>query len=81
MDNKLYIWGLLNKKDYIIIKKPSLVKNTLKSEIVFDKIYLGNNKLFAIVNLYENGNYIKKILSLEEEMEIIILKVQNIHFI
>ena len=65
VDNKLYIWGYLNKADYREVRKPSLVKNNIKSQIVFDKIYIGN-KLFAIVNLFENQNYIKKILSLDK---------------
>ena len=41
VDNKLYIWGYLNKADYREVRKPTLVKNNIKSQIVFDKIYIG----------------------------------------
>ena len=71
VDNKLYIWGLLDKNNYkrLSIKSPLFVKNSLKTQFVFDKIYLGYNKLFAIVKIFENENYIKKIISLEEDKD------------
>ena len=67
-DNQLYIWGNLNNYTDSI-KSPSIVKNSLNKSLLFDKIYLGNNKLFAIVKAFENGNYIKKIITIEEEDE------------
>ena len=62
---ELYIWGLKDSHNYnkAPIKSPKLVKN---SNIIVDKIYLAYNKLFALGRILENGNYIKKLFSLEE---------------
>ena len=63
VDNQLYIWGYINE----IIKIPSIVKNRFNKQLIFDEVYLGNNnELFAVVKILENGNYIKKIVTLEE---------------
>ena len=66
VDNQLYIWGTFKQNN---IRFPSLIKNSLNKQLLFDKIYLRDDKLFAIVKAFENGNYIQKIVTLEEVEE------------
>ena len=66
-DNNLYIWGLYDKHNYRIsyIKTPLLVRTNINKPYIFDYISLGYDKFYAIVRIFENGNYIKKIFTLE----------------
>ena len=66
-DWKLYIWGLKDKDDYNIlpIQKPTLVTSDFNKDLIIEQISLGYNKLFAIGRALENGNYFKKLFSLE----------------
>ena len=68
-DWKLYIWGLKDKTDYNIlpIKSPTLVTSDFDKDLIIEQISLGYNKLFAIGRTLKNGNYIKKLFSLETE--------------
>ena len=66
---KLYIWGLKDKADYNIlpIQKPTLVTTDFDKDLIIEQISLGYDQFFAIGRTLENGNYIKKLFSLEVE--------------
>ena len=69
-DWKLYIWGLKDMDDCneAPIHKPTLVSSDSDKDLIIEKVSLGHNKLFAIGRTLENGNYIKKLFSLETKM-------------
>ena len=49
VDNKLYIWGLLDKNNYKKVPSPSFIKNSLDTQIIFDKIiflFITNFKIY-----------------------------------
>ena len=62
---KLYVWGLKDNDSQKI--KPTLVNKEEDLHILVDNIYLNNGYLFALCRVLENGNYIKKLFSLEYE--------------
>ena len=69
-DWKLYIWGLKDIDDCngTPIQKPTLVSSDSDKDLIIEQVSLGHNKLFAIGRILENGNYIKKLFSLETRM-------------
>ena len=65
----LYVWGIKDKNEINNnFEKPCLVKSESKSPIFVDQIVLKGNKLFAIGRILENRNYIKKLFSLEKNI-------------
>ena len=65
---KLYVFGVKNKKGIkISIPNAELIKEINDIPLIVDKISLNYDKLYAIGRKLENGKYITKLFSLEEE--------------
>ena len=64
---KLYVWGTreINNYNFGPIRKPSLILCENNDKIIVDQIYLDHRNAFAICRILKDGNYIKKLFSLE----------------
>ena len=79
---KLYIWGIFKKnKKPFIMKSPLLINKYESDSIIIDKIALNHDCLYAIGRKLENGNYIKKLFSLEVTDEIFPFVLKEIDII
>ena len=78
---KLYIWGEKFRTNYGMtsIEFPHLInKNEIYNKIIIDKISLNHDCLYAVGRELENGNYIKKLYTLDSKTSTLILKELNL---